>query len=59
MMDVDVYWPNEVVEEFLQSLKIKLRKNYEPIKVYISTASHRDSFYYKFFNNTELMEEQE
>ena len=59
MMDPDVYWPNEVAEEFLQLLKIKLRKDYEPIKVYISTANPCNSFYAKFFDNTKLTEESE
>lgn len=59
MIDLDIYRPNQVVEEFLQSLKVRLNKDYSPIKVYISTASpykHWLEKLYNFYNSTELME---
>lgn len=59
MIDLDVYYPNEAVEEFLESLKVKLKKDHPSIKVYISTASPYNNWLqklYNFYNNTELME---
>jgi hypothetical protein len=59
MFDRDIYYTNQNVEEFLESLKLKLRKDYSPIKVYISTASPYNSWLqklYNIYNNTELME---
>jgi len=61
MIDLDIYRPNQVVEEFLQSLKVKLNKDYPTTKVYISTASPYNNWLqklYTFYNNTELMEVQ-
>ncbi len=55
MIDLDIYYPNQRVEEFLKSLKIKLIKDYHPIKVYISTTNPYNHWLYKFYN-TELME---
>lgn len=59
MIDLDVYAPNPVVEKFLQSLKVRLNKDYPTTTVYISTAS-QDNYWlrelYNKFNNTELME---
>lgn len=60
MIDLDIYYPNQTVEDFLDSLKPKFIKDFSPIKVYISTASpynHWLQKLYTFYNNTELMEE--
>lgn len=59
MIDRDVYYTNRSVEDFLESLKTKLSKDYSPIKVYISTANPYNSWLqklYNIYNNTELME---
>lgn len=59
MIDRDIYYPNEIVEEFLESLKVKLKKDNHSIKVYISTANPYNSWLqklYNIYNNTELME---
>ena len=61
MIDLDIYRPNQVVEEFLQSLKVRLNKDYHTTKIYISTANPYTSWLeklYNFYNNTELMEVQ-
>lgn len=61
MIDLDIYRPNKEVEEFLQSLKVRFKKDYSPIKVYISTANTSTPWLeklYNFYNNTELMEVQ-
>jgi hypothetical protein len=42
MIDRDMYYPNEFVEEFLESLKSKLKKDHSPIIVYISTSNPYD-----------------
>ena len=59
MIDFDVHQPSRFSEDFLCSMQLKLRKDYEPIKVYISTSNPHNSFYDKFFNNTKLTEESE
>lgn len=56
MIDLDIYYSNKTVEEFLESLKAKLSKDYSPIKVYISTANPYNHWLYKFYDNIELME---
>lgn len=59
MIDRDVYIPNRTVENFLESLKAKLSKEYSPVKVYISTANPYNHWLrnvYNIYNNTELME---
>ena len=60
MIDRDLYCTNQLVEEFLESLKVKFKKDYPSTKIYISTAS-QDNYWFKklysFYNNTELMEE--
>ena len=61
MIDLDMYNGKPEVEEFLESLKLKLRKDYSPIKVYISTANPYEHWLqklYNIYNNTELMEAQ-
>ena len=57
MIDLDICYPNSHVEKFLETLKLKLKKDHPNIKVYISTASPYDHWL-KTFYNTELMEEQ-
>ena len=60
MIDFDIYNGKLAVEEFLESLKLKLTKDHSHIKVYISTANpynHWLQKLYNFYNNTELMEE--
>lgn len=57
MVDLDLYCPNERVEKFLESLKIKPNKNYHSIKVYISSAnpdSHWLQKIYNFYNKEEV-----
>lgn len=59
MIDLDIYCPNRAVEDFLESFKVKLSKDYSPIKVYISTTNPYNSWLqklYDIYNNTELME---
>ena len=59
MIDRDLYCTNQLVEEFLESLKVKLKKDNPSIKVYISTANPYNSWLqklYNIYNNTELME---
>ena len=56
MIDIDVYCTNPIVEEFLQSLKVGLNKDYPATNVYISTAS---PYKHWLFNSTKLMEETE
>lgn len=59
MFDRDIYYTNQNVEDFLESFRVKLGKDYSPIKVYISTVSPHNSWLqkqYVFYNNTELME---
>jgi hypothetical protein len=59
MIDRDIYYPNKAVEEFLESLKVKLKKDNPSIKVYISTSNQYNSWLqklYNIYNNTELME---
>ena len=61
MIDLDLYYPNERVEKFLEQLKIKLNKNYPTTKVYISSArpnSHWLQKIYNFYNNEEVKNEQ-
>jgi hypothetical protein len=61
MVDRDIYYPNKTVEEILESLNVKLKKDNPSIKVYISTANPYNSWLqklYNIYNNTELMEEQ-
>ena len=61
MIDLDIYRPNREVEGFLEYLKVKLKKDYPPIKVYISTANPYNSWLqklYNIYNSTELMEVQ-
>lgn len=56
MIDLDIYRPNQYVEEFLESLRVRLKKDYAPIKVYISTASHDNHWIqnlYTFYNEKE------
>ena len=57
MIDLDIYRPNQFVEEFLKSLKVRLKKDYSHIKVYVSTASHDNYWLKKLYNDTELMED--
>ena len=60
MIDFDIYRPNREVEEFLEYLKVKLKNNNPSIKVYISTANPYNNWLqklYNFYNNTELMED--
>lgn len=42
MIDLDIYYPNKAVEEFLEKLKVKFNKTYPTVKVYISTANPYD-----------------
>jgi len=59
MIDLDIYYPNASVEKFLELPKLKLTRDYSPIKVYISTANPYNSWLqklYNIYNNTELME---
>lgn len=59
MIDLDIYRPNREVEGFLEYLKVKLKKDYPSIKVYISTLNPYNSWLqklYSIYNNTELME---
>lgn len=59
MIDLDIYCPNREVEEFLEYFKVKLKKDYHSIKVYISTSNPYNSWLqklYNIYNNTELME---
>jgi hypothetical protein len=59
MIDLDIYCPNPYVEKFLESLKIKLIKDYSPINVYISTTNpykHWSQKLYNIYDHTELME---
>lgn len=60
MIDKDIYFTNPYVEELLKQFKAKVKKDYCPIKIYISTASQDNYLFkklYSFYNNTELMEE--
>ena len=59
MIDLDIYYPNKTVEDFLQNLKIQLNRDRSTVKVYISTANPHNHWLqklYNFYNNTELME---
>lgn len=61
MIDLDIYYPNQVIEDFLESLKVRLKKYHPSIKVYISTVSSYDNWsqkLYIFYNNTKLTEVQ-
>lgn len=42
MIDLDIYYTNKAVEEFLETLKVKFNKTYHTTKVYISTANPYD-----------------
>ena len=57
MIDIDIYHDNHVVEEFLQSLKLKINRDcHNTIKVYISTANpynHWLQKLYSFYNEKE------
>lgn len=58
MIDRDIYFTNQVVEEFLHVLKTELGKEYSPIKVYISTSNPYNHWLQKsyiIYNNTNLM----
>lgn len=60
MIDLDIYCTNQAVEEFLQSLKLKLNRDYPSTKIYISTVNPHNYWLknlYNFYNNTRLMEE--
>ena len=60
MIDLDIYHTNQVVEEFLRLLKVRLNKDYPTTKVYISSANpynHWSQKLYNFYNNIELMED--
>lgn len=60
MIYLDIYYLNPYVENFLKSLKVKLKKDYPTAQVYISTANPYNGWLqklYNFYNNTELMEE--
>ena len=57
MIDLDLYYPNERVEKFLDSLKVKLKKDYPTIKVYISSAGLNNHWLrkiYNFYNKEEV-----
>ena len=56
MIDFDIYHTNHVVESFLESLKVKLNKDYTAIKVYISTANSNNNWLENLYNSTKLME---
>lgn len=58
MIDIDMYNGKPAVEEFLESFKLKLRKDYPPIKVYISTANPYNSWSQKLYNFYNKKEEQ-
>jgi hypothetical protein len=61
VIDIDLYNTNQSVEELLESLKLNLRKDYSPIKVYVSTASPYEHWLqklYNIYNSTNLMEVQ-
>jgi hypothetical protein len=47
MIDLDIYHTNETVENFLQSLKLNLNKDYPTTKVYISTANPNNNWLQK------------
>lgn len=56
MIDRDIYYQNETVEKFLQLLKTRLNKDCSTTKVYISTVGPTRHWLERFYNNTELME---
>ena len=58
MIDFDIYVPSQRVENLMQSLRMRIGKDYHTTKVYISTASHNDNWIRKMFNNTKLTEEE-
>ena len=49
MIDIDIYSPNEKVEMFMQQLKMKLNRNYQTAKFYISTANPYNNWLYKSY----------
>lgn len=53
MIDIDIYNCKSAVEEFLESLKLKISKDCSPIKVYISTANPYNHWLYNFYNKKE------
>ena len=56
MIDRDIYFTNQVVEEFLHALKTKMVKDCPSTKTYISTASLCYHWLYKQYiidNNKE------
>lgn len=58
MIDVDICHNEPVIEEFLKSLKVKFRKDYSPIKIYISTANPYNHWSQKLYNFYDKKEEQ-
>jgi hypothetical protein len=54
MIDLDIYYPNKTVEDFLQNIKIQLNRDCPTVKVYISTAN---PYQHWIINNTNLMED--
>jgi hypothetical protein len=58
MIDLDIYCSNPYVEKFLESLKLKLTKDYHSINVYISTANPYNSWSQKLYNFYNKKEEQ-
>lgn len=58
MIDLDIYNKNQVVEEFLKSLKVKLLTGYPTTKVYISTANPYNHWSQKLYNIRDKKEEQ-
>ena len=50
MIDFDVYCPSPRVENLLQSLRIRLNKDFPTTKVYISTANPYNNWLEKLYN---------
>lgn len=59
MIDFDIYVPSPRVENLLQSLKIRLGKDYPTTKVWISTANPYNPWLEKLYNFYNKKEEQD
>jgi hypothetical protein len=58
VIDIDTYYINPEVEEFVKPFKLNFRKPYCPIKVYISTANPYNHWLQKLYNFYNKKEEQ-
>ena len=61
MIDLDLYFINPDVEEFLEPFQLNIRKPHSLIEIYISTASPYNNCLqkmYNIYNSTNLMEVQ-